>query len=174
MAARKKSRTSSKKSVKKATKKKATKKKAAKKTVAKKKAKKKVAKKKVAKRRVGRPESPVVAGASKFGAYVRSVRLAEGMGLRRVSEQVGMSPAYLSMVERGELDPPTRPKIVALAKALKQDQDSLLALAGKVSADIPVILLRHPIGLCALLRATRGMSKDKIDKLLAQAKKMKR
>jgi len=167
MAARKISRKGSKKTVKKAAKKKAAKKTVAKKKVAKKKVAKKAPKKAAAKKAV----SPT---AGKFGSFVRKVRIAEGLRLRRVSEDVGMSPAYLSMVARGELDQPTRPKIVALAKALGQDQDALLALAGKVSADIPTLIHRHPEALAALLRATRGMSKDKIDKLLAHAKKMKR
>lgn len=161
MAARKKSRKKSKKAVKKV-----AKRKTAKKTAAKKKTTRKSAKKPARK--------PINATAGRFGSYLRSVRLEQGLGLRRVSEAVGMSPAYLSMVERGELDPPTRPKILALAKALGQDKDMLLSLGGKVAADIPVLINRHPQTICALLRATRGMSKDKIDKLLGQAKKLKR
>lgn len=168
MAARKISRKSGKKTVKKAAKRKASPKKATKK------AKKKVAAKKKTARKSPAAKKPVSATAKRFGDYVRKVRIAGELRLRRVSEEVGMSPAYLSMVERGELDPPTRPKIVALAKALGEDQDALLALAGKVSADIPTLIHRYPTALTALLRSTRGMSKDKIDKLLVQARKMKR
>lgn len=49
---------------------------------------------------------------------------------------IGVSPTYLSKVERDEFAPPAEEKVKAIAKILGRDPDELLALAGRVSSDI--------------------------------------
>ena len=46
-----------------------------------------------------------------FGETIREMRMAQEMGLRRAAERLGISPAYLSRVERGKERPP-RPDLV--------------------------------------------------------------
>ena len=41
-----------------------------------------------------------------FGEVVREMREAQGQGLRVVAERLGISPAYLSRIERGKERPP--------------------------------------------------------------------
>ena len=53
-----------------------------------------------------------------FGGTVRRLREARKIGLRKFAQRVGMSPTYLSKVERDEFNPPSEEKIKAIAKAL--------------------------------------------------------
>lgn len=78
-----------------------------------------------------------------FGRTVRVLREGEGFGLRRFAKIVGVSATYLSKIERGEFAPPAEDKVRVIAKALRQDPDELLALAGRIPNDLmPVILAR--------------------------------
>ena len=83
---------------------------------------------------------------------------------------IGVSPTYLSKVERDEFPPPAEDKVKAIARILDCDADDLLARAGRVSSDITDIIKRHPVELAALLRTTKGLSADDIAQLAWQAK----
>ena len=76
-----------------------------------------------------------------FGSYVRAVRErrreADGRySVRQVAQRVGLEPAYLSKIERGEQPPPSEATIRRMAEDLGEDVDVLLALAGKLSGDL--------------------------------------
>jgi transcriptional regulator with XRE-family HTH domain len=107
----------------------------------------------------------------RFGAYVRREREAREIGLREMAKMIGVSPTYLSKVERDEFAPPAEDKVLAIAKIIECDVDDLLARAGRVSTDITDIIKRHPVELAALLRTTRGLTSDDIAQLARQAKK---
>jgi transcriptional regulator with XRE-family HTH domain len=99
---------------------------------------------------------------SDFGDYIRQRReqLLAGDGrfsLRRVAAGVGVEPSYLSKVERGEQPPPSEKTVVALARALDEDPDVLLALAGKVSADLQQIIRKRPKLFAQLIRELKDM-----------------
>ena len=72
--------------------------------------------------------------------------------MRQVARRVGIEPAYLSKIERGEVAPPSEATTVRLAKELGEDPDVMLALAGKVSADLQAIIRRRPRLFAELLR----------------------
>ena len=86
---------------------------------------------------------------------------------------IGVSPSYISKVERDEFPPPAEDKVKAIAKIIGCDADDLLARAGRVSSDISDIIKRRPVELTALLRRTDGLSLVKIAKLIEQARRMK-
>ena len=74
-----------------------------------------------------------------FGDTVRGIR--ENLrqedrrfSLRQVAQRIGIEPAYLSKIERGEVPPPSEATTVRIAKELGQDPDVFLAMAGKVPA----------------------------------------
>ena len=71
-----------------------------------------------------------------FGATVRQLRVERKIGLRKFAAMVGMSPTYLSKVERDTLPPPTTDKIKRIASALDHDFEHLCALAAGVSKNI--------------------------------------
>lgn len=92
-----------------------------------------------------------------FGPAIRAVRerLREDdrrYSVRQVAGRVGIEPAYLSKVERGEVAPPSEATTVRLAKDLGEDPDIMLALAGKVSADLQAIIRERPRLFADLIR----------------------
>ena len=109
----------------------------------------------------------------KFGAFIRREREAKEIGLREMAKMIGVSPTYLSKVERDEFAPPAEDKVKAIAKIIECDADDLLARAGRVSTDMSDIIKRHPVELAALLRTTKGLTADDIARLAREAQKAK-
>ena len=115
----------------------------------------------------------MVTGRDKFGVFIRRDREGKEIGLREMAKMIGVSPTYLSKVERDEFPPPAEDKVKAIAKIIGCDTDDLLARAGRVSTDISEIIKRHPVELAALLRTTKGLTADAIARLAKQAQKAK-
>jgi transcriptional regulator with XRE-family HTH domain len=109
----------------------------------------------------------------KFGEFVRRAREAEDIGLREMAKMIGVSPTYLSKVERDEFAPPAEDKVKAIARIIGCDVDELLARAGRVSSDLSDIIKRHPVELAALLRTTKGLASEDIARLARNAQKAK-
>ncbi len=55
----------------------------------------------------------------KFGAFIRREREAKEIGLREMAKMIGVSPTYLSKVERDEFPPPAEDKVRAIAKIIE-------------------------------------------------------
>jgi transcriptional regulator with XRE-family HTH domain len=115
----------------------------------------------------------MVSGREKFGAFIRRAREAKEIGLREMAKMIGVSPTYQSKVERDEFPPPAEDKVRKIAKIIGCDVDDLLARAGRVSTDISDIIKRHPVELAALLRTTKGLTAEDINRLARQAQKEK-
>jgi transcriptional regulator with XRE-family HTH domain len=109
----------------------------------------------------------------KFGAFIRREREAKEIGLREMAKKIGVSPTYLSKVERDEFSPPAEDKVKAIAKVIECDPDDLLGRAGRVSTDVSDIIKRNPVQLAALLRSTKGLTADDIARLARHAQKAK-
>ena len=91
----------------------------------------------------------------------------------RWPKKIGVSPTYLSKVERDEIPPAAEDKVRRIAEIFDIDVDELLALAGKVSSDLTEIIRERPRELAALLRMTRGMTADYVARLAHEAEKPK-
>ena len=96
-----------------------------------------------------------------FGTYVRAQReqLSEGskdFSVRKVAMKIGVEPAFLSKVEREVVSPPSEGKINALAEVLGEDQDVLLAMAGKVSSDLLKVIRDRPALFAELIRRLKS------------------
>lgn len=115
----------------------------------------------------------MASGGRKFGAFIRAERERREIGLREMAKMIGVSPTYLSKVERDEYPPPAEDKVKAIAKIIECDPDDLLARAGRVASDLSEIIKRHPVELAALLRTTKGLHADEVARLLGAAKKAK-
>lgn len=92
-----------------------------------------------------------------FGQTVRQIRerLRENdrrYSVRQVAGRIGIEPAYLSKIERGDVAPPSEATTVKLARELGEDPDVMLALAGKVSADLQSIIRKRPRLFAELIR----------------------
>lgn len=85
---------------------------------------------------------------SNFGSYIRERREALNAdgeySVRKLAKRIQVQPSFLSKVERGEQSPPSEAKILALAEELEEDPDVLLAMAGKVSAELREIIMQRP------------------------------
>lgn len=74
--------------------------------------------------------------AKAFGETIREMREAQGLGLRVAAERLGISPAYLSRIERGKERPPKPELIKKMARLLGGDPDLLFRLAESTDPDI--------------------------------------
>ena len=97
-----------------------------------------------------------------FGEYVRKKRETlkatdRRFSVRQVAQRIGVEPAYLSKIERGDVAPPSEAKIRALANELGEDPDVLLALAGKVSSDLLEIIRKRPQLFAELIRELKTL-----------------
>ncbi len=109
-----------------------------------------------------------------FGGRVRELRLAKKISLRKFAKQIGISPTYLSKIEREEFPPPAEEKVKAMAAALSQDLDEFLALAGRMSSDLGRIIQRQPREMATFLRAARGLPAEEIRRLTEEAEERRR
>jgi HTH-type transcriptional regulator, competence development regulator len=110
-----------------------------------------------------------------FGEFLRQRREEKraadpGFSLRRVAVSVGIEPSYLSKIERGEQPPPSEDTIRALAKALDEDSDVLLALAGKVSRDLQAIIRKRPKLFAELIRQLKDMPDHAVLRLVREVR----
>jgi transcriptional regulator with XRE-family HTH domain len=95
-----------------------------------------------------------------FGSQIRNMRerrasRGSSYSLRQVATRCGVTPAYLSRVERGEVAPPGEETLVKLANELGEDSDVLLALAGKISSDLKAAILARPKLFADLIRTIK-------------------
>lgn len=81
----------------------------------------------------------------------------KGFSLRKVAQRCGVTPAYLSRVERGEVGPPGEETLWKLAIELNDDPDVLLALAGKISSDLRAVIVARPKLFADLIRQLKDM-----------------
>jgi len=96
-----------------------------------------------------------------FGTFIRAQRErlskdSKDFSVRKVAIKIGVEPAYLSKVEREIVSPPSEGKIIALADVLGEDQDVLLAMAGKVSSDLLMVIKDRPALFAELIRRLKS------------------
>jgi len=110
-----------------------------------------------------------------FGGHVRAAREAlrkadKRYSLRQVAQRIGVEPAYLSKVERGQAPPPSEATIVRLAADLEEDTDIMLALAGKVSSDLQAAIRRRPRLFADLIRQLKDAPDHAILRLVREVR----
>jgi transcriptional regulator with XRE-family HTH domain len=116
----------------------------------------------------------MAAEGEKFGEFVRRERLAKEIGLREMAKMIGVSPTYLSKVERDEFAPPAEDKVRKIAEVIGCDADELLALAGRVASDLTDIIRERPREMADFLRTARGLTAEDMARLARQAQGAKK
>ena len=109
-----------------------------------------------------------------FGETIRNLRVAQNLGLRETANKVGISPAYLSRIERGKENPP-RPEIIKdLARLLAADPDVLFRLTSSTDPEVADYIREHP-QVASLLRYIRDscFTETEIGALLKSAESIK-
>ena len=110
-----------------------------------------------------------------FGQEVRQTRERlrredPRFSLRQVAQRIGVEPAYLSKIERGEVQPPSEATTVKLAKELGEDPDVLLAMAGKVSSDLQEVIRKRPKLFADLIRELKKAPDNAILKVVREVR----
>lgn len=110
-----------------------------------------------------------------FGQLVRSKRekLKEAnpdFSVRQVAGRIGVEPAYLSKIERGEVAPPGEETIRKLAIEIGEDVDVLLAMAGKVSEDLRDIIRKRPKLFAELIRELKNTPNNAVLRIVRQVR----
>ena len=101
-----------------------------------------------------------------FGNLVRQKRADRGYSLRKFAELVGVSPTYLSLVEKGKVErPPTAERVRKMAELLGESPDQWIAMAGRVPDDLTEIIRSEPEAMPELLRAAKGLSAEELRKI---------
>lgn len=63
-----------------------------------------------------------------FGQFLRQTRKEQRVSLRTVAKVLGVTPGYLSFVERGVVPPPPMDRIIEIARVMDIDPGFLLVL----------------------------------------------
>jgi HTH-type transcriptional regulator, competence development regulator len=71
-----------------------------------------------------------------FGQRIQRLRRERGFTQRQVAGELGIDFTYLSKLENDRGEPPGEDTVRKLAAILKTDEETLLALAGKVPAEL--------------------------------------
>jgi len=109
-----------------------------------------------------------------FGETIRELRVAQDLGLREMAVRIGISPAYLSRIERGKERPPRPDLIKELAKVLAADPDVLFRLSSSTDPEVADFLHNQP-EVMNLLRFIKdaGFTDTEITRLIQVAESIK-
>jgi transcriptional regulator with XRE-family HTH domain len=90
-----------------------------------------------------------------FGEALRSLRTAQGLGLKRLAPELGVTYGYLSKLEN-DLVRPSPELIHRVARYFAYEEDVLFRLAEKIPPDVLNILREHPEEAVSYLRERFG------------------
>ena len=110
-----------------------------------------------------------------FGETIREMREAQSLGLRAAAERLGISPAYLSRIERGKERPPKPELIKKIARLLGGDADLLFRLSTSTDPDIAEYLNLVP-NAPEFLRTAMALrlTSDDFSELIEEVKRKRR
>lgn len=100
-----------------------------------------------------------------LGHLLRGARLRCGQSLREIASQAGITPAYLSLLERDGCGPPNDDKLQRLANVLGESDAELFAKAGRVTPRAVSTIIQNPTQWTDLLEAARGLGGSDLERL---------
>lgn len=110
-----------------------------------------------------------------FGKFISEKRKSANITLRRFAEMIGIAPAYLSDIEKGNRYPPDREKLDLMAQKLGLSQQDInrmydLAAAGRengIAPDLPEYVMSSEKCRVALrLAREKGATDDDWQKVI--------
>lgn len=106
-----------------------------------------------------------------FGEVLRKAR--DGRySVRKFADLSGVSPTYLSQVEKGNVAPPTAERVKVMAELLDANPDEWTALAGRVPDDLPAIIQSHPVEMPALIREADQLTDQQLQQVRIQIRRL--
>ena len=107
-----------------------------------------------------------------LGKIIRKLRLAKGLSLRKLAEELDVSFVNIAHIENGRVK--TSKKVLKqIAKALDYDRDELFALADTIDEEIEEIIRKIPKVIPDFLRTAKNLSSEEWNDLTEHVKKMK-
>jgi transcriptional regulator with XRE-family HTH domain len=92
---------------------------------------------------------------TEFGEILRDLRTKQGLGIKRLAPELGVTYSYLSKLENNELNP-SEEFVNRVASYFSYDNSRLLLAAGKVPSDVLRILRENPDEAVEFLRERFG------------------
>jgi transcriptional regulator with XRE-family HTH domain len=110
-----------------------------------------------------------------FGDYIRDLREEKqkedsSFSLRQMAARLDVEPSYLSRVERGLEKNPSEQFVKKVAVELKQDENVMLAMVGKVSQELKDIILKKPQIFSELLKSLKDSPDNAILRIVREVK----
>ena len=97
-----------------------------------------------------------------------------GYGLREFAGVVGISPSYLSQIEKDQVDPPANEHIEIIAELLEEDSSELVFLAGRLTDELKQLVANQPNEIKQLIMATKRLRAEQVQDLTDHAKRMRK
>ena len=98
-----------------------------------------------------------------FGEVLRQMREDKGISLRKFAVKIGITPTYLSKIDRLEItNAPSEEFIRQAASELGADFDEWMILAGRIPSELPDIISQRPREMTALLRTATKMNASEL------------
>jgi transcriptional regulator with XRE-family HTH domain len=96
-----------------------------------------------------------------LGRMLKQSRLSRGLSLQTVASNAGITPMYLSLIERNACGPPIDEKLQSLAEVFgEQHVETFFAKAGRVTPRVVNTILRHPTQWSELIEAAKDFDAD--------------
>ena len=102
-----------------------------------------------------------------FGEHIRQWREERRVGLRQFAKAIGVSPTFISKMERGTGPLPGEETIRKMAVYFGKNPDELLAMADKVAADVLAIIIKQP-AYAHFIRENAHLTKEQWETLARQ------
>jgi transcriptional regulator with XRE-family HTH domain len=97
-----------------------------------------------------------------FGPILRSLRYRNGIGIKKLAPELGVTYGYLSKLENAEAQP-SEEFVHRVASYFNYDSSELLLAAGRVPPDVVEILRNHPHDALDYLRTRFGKGRTEQD-----------
>ncbi|WP_304681503.1 helix-turn-helix domain-containing protein [uncultured Clostridium sp.] len=104
----------------------------------------------------------------KFGEYIKDKRLEKGISLRELASRVGISPSYMSDIEKGRRNAPNKEKVDKIAEVLfysEEEINKLYDLAGEsknyIASDLSSYVMESS-NIKYFLRTTKNKNDDNL------------
>jgi HTH-type transcriptional regulator, competence development regulator len=106
-----------------------------------------------------------------FGKRLRKLREERhpDLSLRKLAGKAGIEPGYLSKIERG-VERASEETIVALARALGESPDVMLAMDGRASTRLQEIICKRPALVAELLEKIDTMPDHALLRIVREVK----
>jgi len=96
---------------------------------------------------------------NRFGIKIKALREEADTSQRQFAIALGITPTYMSKIERGEFPPPSEAVIKKMSALLNYNSDELLAYADKIDSELIEIIKQDPKFYAKKLREEHARSK---------------